>query len=46
MHPLLALVTASLLLIVAGHMTKRLRWRTVECPVCHRERRFCTCRWL
>jgi hypothetical protein len=41
-----AIVVASLLMIVAGLGKKRLRWRTVECPVCHHPRGSCTCRWL
>jgi len=41
-----AALIASCLMIVAGVATKRLRWRMVECPVCHHPRGSCTCRWL
>jgi hypothetical protein len=37
---------ASFLMVFAGVGKKRLRWRTVECPVCHHPRGSCTCRWL
>jgi hypothetical protein len=37
---------AGFLMVVAGVGKKRLRWRTVECPVCHHPRGSCTCRWL
>ena len=29
-----------------GPRTRQFRWRTIECPVCHRPPRGCTCRWL
>lgn len=41
-----AIVVASVLMIIAAVDKKQLRWRTVECPVCHHPRRSCTCRWL
>jgi hypothetical protein len=37
---------ASLLMILSGRMTKRLVKREPVCPVCHRERKRCTCHWL
>lgn len=43
--PAMALI-AGFLMVVAGVGKKRLRWRTVECPVCHHPRGSCTCRWL
>ncbi|MGZ4392772.1 MAG: hypothetical protein ACXVRK_11740 [Gaiellaceae bacterium] len=39
-------VSVGFLMVVAGVAMKRLRWRTVECPVCHQPRGSCTCRWL
>ena len=41
-----AAVVASFLMVLAGVGKKQLRWRTVECPVCHHPRGSCTCRWL
>lgn len=41
-----AAVLAGFLMVVAGVSKKLLHWRTVECPVCRRDRRTCTCRWL
>ena len=42
----LAFVVASYLMVATGTARKRLRWKSELCPVCHRERRSCTCRWL
>lgn len=41
-----ATVVVSFLMVLAGVRRKQLRWRGVECPVCHHPRGFCTCRWL
>jgi hypothetical protein len=41
-----AVALAGFLMVVAGVGMKRLRWRVVECPVCHHPRQLCTCRWL
>jgi len=41
-----AALLAGILMTVAGVHKKRLRWRSVECPVCHHPYRSCTCRWL
>ena len=40
------LLLASLLMILSARATKRLVMKTSICPVCHRERKQCTCRWL
>ena len=37
---------ASYLMMSAGLKLKRLRNRVSYCPVCHRPRTACTCRWL
>jgi len=41
-----AVVLAGVLMVVASVRRKRLRWRDVECRVCHHPRALCTCRWL
>jgi len=41
-----AVVLAGVLMVVASVSRKRLRWRDVECQVCHHPRALCTCRWL
>jgi hypothetical protein len=41
-----AVVAAGFLMIGAGVSKKQLRWRDVECRVCHQPRGSCTCRWL
>jgi len=43
---LAALALASLLMVLAGNARKRLVVKWSRCPVCHHERRRCTCRWL
>lgn len=46
MTQLAALVFASLLMVLVGNAKKRLVVKSARCPVCHRDRRRCTCRWL
>jgi hypothetical protein len=41
-----AALVASVLMVLAAIVKRLATWRTVECPVCHNERRKCTCRWL
>jgi hypothetical protein len=41
-----ALILASFLMILIGSAKKRVIMKTSICPVCHRERKRCTCRWL
>jgi hypothetical protein len=41
-----AMLLASSLMVVAGKAKKRLAQKGGVCPVCHLERKACTCRWL
>lgn len=41
-----AFLLASYLMAATGVAKKRLAWKTDVCPVCHCDRRSCTCRWL
>jgi hypothetical protein len=41
-----AVVCASFLLVSTGIGKKQLTSRLQRCPVCRRDRRRCTCRWL
>jgi hypothetical protein len=41
-----AAIVASVLMVLAGLVKRRIGWRAVECPVCHNEKQRCTCRWL
>jgi hypothetical protein len=41
-----AMLLASFLMVVAGMAKKRLAQKVGICPVCHHERKACTCRWL
>lgn len=41
-----AFMLASYLMTAAGTAKKHLVWKGQICPVCHRERRSCTCHWL
>ena len=41
-----AILLASLFMVLLGINWKRLAWRSVDCPVCHRPRRSCICKWL
>jgi hypothetical protein len=41
-----AFLLVSYLMTATGAAKKRLTWKVEVCPVCHRERRNCTCRWL
>jgi hypothetical protein len=41
-----AFLLVSYLLAATGSAKKRLTWKVEICPVCHRDRRNCTCRWL
>ena len=41
-----AMLLATFIMVATGMAKKRLVNRGEICPVCHRERRQCTCRWL
>jgi len=41
-----ALLLASLLMVLIGCAKKRLVLKTSICPVCRRDRRRCACHWL
>ena len=40
------LLFVSFLLVLSGHAKKRLVFKSAICPICHHERKRCTCRCL
>jgi len=48
MSPLdpVAVLVASVLMVLAGMAKRRFVLRDTECPVCRHPRSACTCRWL
>jgi hypothetical protein len=46
METTLPLVVASVLMVLAAIRKRRVGWINGACPVCHRPKDGCTCRWL